>query len=105
MWMSFQGTTGVRYGLSSAGSKFKMSSVASFPAFRASYNKRDCSSRLSPKQSMAGCTAHTQQWMVAEAPHTKVQSRVVDVLKDFQTMVCTSLQACWYSSERVWVAA
>ena len=57
--MSSHGTTGVRYGLSSIGSKASMSSVASFPAFQASCNRCDCSSMLSPMQSIAGCTAFT----------------------------------------------
>ena len=102
--MSSHGTTRVRYRLSSIGSKASMSSVASFPAFRASCNRCDCSSMLSPMQSIARCTAFTHRQMAAKAPHTKVQSMAVDFLRDLRTMVCTSLQASWYPSERVWVA-
>ena len=45
----------------------------------------------------------TDGWQ-AEAPHTKVWSTAVDFLRDFWTMVWTSLQASWYLSERVQVA-
>ena len=102
--MSSCGTTGVRYGLSSTGSKASMSSVASFPACQTSCNKHDCSSMLSPMQSIAGCTAFTHRQMAAKAPQTQVQLMAVDFLRDFQTMVCTSLQASWYSLEKVRVA-
>ena len=54
---------------------------------------------------MAGCTAFTHCRTAAEIPHTNVRSMAVDFLRDLQTMVCTSLQACWYPSDRVRVVA
>ena len=46
--ISSLGMTGVKYGLSSGGSKASMSSVASFLACQAACSKRDCSSKLPP---------------------------------------------------------